>query len=66
MSKNDNSSEQVTGPPPAYLDPKKKMNERKHIVEFIDQIKANKEAYSVFYEQAERRGIVGVAPQRKF
>jgi len=62
MSKNDNSSEQVTGPPPAYLDPKKKMNERKNIVEFIDQIKTNKEAYTIFYQQAERRGIVKQSP----
>ena len=33
---------------------------------FISQIQKDQDAYNMFYQQAEKRGMVQASPQRKF
>lgn len=41
-------------------------SERKNLNDFIKNLQSNKEAYLLFYEQAERSNLAKRSPQRKF
>jgi hypothetical protein len=49
-----------------YLMTEKIKADRKSLNDYIVQIQTNKEAYSLFYEQAEKKGMMEKSPQRKF
>ena len=40
--------------------------DRQSLKDYIAQIQTNKEAYSLFYEQAEKKGMMEKSPQRRF
>jgi hypothetical protein len=49
-----------------FIDTQKRMADRKSLQEFVSQIQNNKEAYALFFEQAEKRGMMQASPQRRF
>ena len=51
-----------------FIDTQKRLNDRKSLMEFVTQIQQNpdKAAYSVFYQEAEKKGFIEKSPQRKF
>ena len=49
-----------------FVDREKRMADRKSLMDFMTSIQQNKESFSLFYEHAERRGMMEKSPQRKF
>jgi hypothetical protein len=50
----------------SFIDAQKRLNDRKSLLDFVNSIQQNKEAYSLFYEQAEKKGLMEKSPQYKF
>ena len=50
----------------SFVDSRKIQSERKNLNDFIKNIQSNKQAYLLFYEQAERNNLTKRSPQRKF
>jgi hypothetical protein len=50
----------------SFIDTQKRMADRKSLMDFVNSIQQNKEAYSIFYEKAEKKGMMERSPQRKF
>ena len=45
-----------------FIDTQKRMAERKSLMDFVTSIQQNKEAYSIFYDKAEKKGMMEKSP----
>ncbi len=63
---NQDLPDQQNGQQLSYLDPQRRATERRNLLEFMQSLQNNREAYELFYEHAEKRGILQSSPKRKF